>query len=277
MKESASNHPIGEHIKNLPQNERYAAVVALYQDICLRQDLLNKDTFTIFSSGILDSLLEYERQYLADLMVTGMQEPHRLSCESHMWGLSRIVPKLHNLYQRGYAESILLAADRFNIRECALETLVDLIRSLKIEERADMSYFFSGMLKGNASTPLKITLVKLVQRVMDCVPEAEGLVLADCVIPLIYNSDRELVRHALNYFNTCFDLLAAQHRFSYARMLGSLVTDVTFGPDVLPILSRIIAKLPNEMERERISALIEAHSSQPEQIASNKALKLSSR
>lgn len=277
MNESATIHPIGEHIKNLPPTERYAAVVAHYQKICLRQDLLNKDTFAIFTTELLDYLLEYERQYLADLMVTGMQEPHRLSCESHMWGLSMIVPKLNNLYQRGYAESILLAADRLNIRECALETLVHLIRSLKIEERADMSYYFSGMLKGNASTPLKITLVKLVQQVMDCVPEAEGLVLADCVIPLIYSSDRDLVRHALNYFNTCFDLLCAQHRFSYARMLGSLVTDVTFGPDVVPILSRIISKLPNEMERERIRTLIEEHGFQPQKAVSNKALKLSSR
>ena len=247
---------VADMVPKMAENQRYAFSHKIYTFINDSQNFNGPETFKIFNEPFLSSLHENERLKLANVFCNGLQINHVTSCEAHLWGLVYVVPTLSVLDQKGYAQSIAVLARHESLRDMVYDGLSRLIFVLNRDQRADMTYYIAGNLGRGDAKDFKRFLVKVLQNVTSSLLEEDRILIADAVVPLIFDTDIHLVRQALEFFAKNTATLPIRQRYPYALMISGLANDASLGYEARETLKQLLPSIMATQEKEQIHWII---------------------
>lgn len=244
-------------IPKFDTNRRFAYVAKMLAISEKLESNSGRAAFHFLATGLLRSLSTTERVTLAGMMRDNMVSHQSITHEAAMWGLIRIIPHLHNLNKKEFAHDIFMMSRDPQMRHHVLEGLTALIFSLDRDDRTGMVMFFAEGLKRECPYLLKYFTIELLKKIVSALPEAERLLIADAVAPLVFHTDQDLVRNSLDFFVTVMGFIDETQRYHYAQMLATLLGDVGLQDDAVVALERILPYLGDEIERQVIRAQLE--------------------
>lgn len=240
---------LGCLIPQMPETSRLGAVEKIL-DLCQSTDLpYGKSTFHFLDNGLMQSLSPSQRAQIAARLRKSMDESRHFTREATLWGLVRVIPFLHSIHQREYAQSIFSLCGDGTMRHHALEALCSLIFSLSREPRMMLMMFFADELRRENDFLTKYFTLELLKKTSSALPEEPLLQVVDRVAPLIYSTDSDVVRKALDYFVAIMSFIPGGQRYCYIQMLSGLVNDGALREDVIVALDRLVPLLPTDEER----------------------------
>lgn len=247
---------VADMVPKMEADQRHHFTHKIYTFINDSQNFNGPETFKIFNESFLYSLQENERIKLANSFRDGLQINHVTSCEAHLWGLVYVVPTLSTFDQKIYAQSVVLLARHGPLRDMVHDGLSQLIFALSRDQRTDTAYHAAENLKREESKDFKCFLVKVLQNVTNSLPEEDRILIADAVVPLIFDMDMPLVRQALEFFAKNTAMLPIRQRYPYALMISGLTNDTSLGYDARETLKQILPSIMAAQEKEQIQWII---------------------
>lgn len=215
-----------------------------------------EETFSFLDEIVLSSLTSSQRVILAEHLSKYLKPDHVLSCEAALWALSRIIPCLHSVNRKNCLADVLMLVRQGIHKDTVLQMLTTVVTSVKRDERIDVAHFIGESLKANESSMLKVFIIDFLKQIMAAIPDRDREGLADCVAPLIYNTDLGVVRKALEYFQHNLKVIPADQRYSYILMMIGLVHDASLQSEVFEALEANLAHLEHEEEREHVTTVL---------------------
>lgn len=248
-------------VPKISNDKRYETILKMVSLVENSSEINGKAAFQFLEPKFMRSLGKKERLDLATLLKSQMQNGTLMNSEKNLWGLVRIIPHLHELHQKQFAQDIYLMIEDTYLRNQVLEALCNLVFSLNREERAGLTYFFGENLKKENGCAKKYFIIELLENVSSSLPENDRLTIADCVAPLLYNTDHDIARKSLDFFSGTISFLPSNQRSHYAQMISALVNDLTLKEDVLLSLEKIIPHITIDEERKPFENIMRLYAS----------------
>ncbi|MBF0105075.1 MAG: hypothetical protein HQM16_07075 [Deltaproteobacteria bacterium] len=248
-------------IPHVPSAKRYHCLSEIMELLLKSHRLQTRDIYNVLDFSVVESLQPLEILTLANTLADQMNQNDDVLREASLWGLIRLIPHMHSVNQREYAHDVFYLHRDFCLRGCVLEALTTLIFSMDQEARAGMIFFFADILKENDCRDAKYFTLHLLQCVTASLPEGERVLVADVVLPLVYFSDIEIVKRAVDFFAVTISLLPQSERGHYTQVIAGLINDLSVKPHVVNVLERALPFLSGEDEREHFRELLDQYHS----------------
>lgn len=246
----------GYIVPQLGSGRRFACLVRIFEILHDSEQLFGKDIYNLLDFSIVRALMPLEVISLANILAGYVNSsPHRLK-EVSIWGLVRLIPHMHSVNQKEYANEIFQMHTEPQIRSQVLESLTTLIYSMDQSDRANLIHFFADVFKKNESAGDKYFTVDLLEKVTPALPEHDRTYVAEHVVPLIYFSDTRLVKKAIEFFSMIINLLPSSDRFYYAQTITSLINDLSVKSDVIHAIEKSLPFLIRPEERNQLADIL---------------------
>ena len=247
---------ISNTIPYIDSQKRFEKVMGLVDFLATTHCKYGRKVYDALEFPLLRSLQPLEvlslANHISDLAKAQVGEMQ----SAPVWGLIRVIPYLHPINQKEYAQDIFEMARDASFRAYAIEALSALIFSLEQKSRMDMVFFFAEVLKGEQDLTQKCLVIELLKKVTASLQEHDRLLLADCLAPWIYDDNYELVSHVLSYYAKCISLLPNSYRVHYTQMISGLVNDFSIRKDVLNVIERALPFISNDKEKTQFYELL---------------------
>lgn len=240
---------VGDIIPCVHPSKRFACLVKLVDVVQNSDKLQGKDIYDVLDFSVVESLQPLELLSLANQLSDYLQKSYEVSREAALWGLIRIIPYMHDINRKEYAQEIFLMSSNPDLRKPVLEALIHLLFNLDLKARLSLTHFFADVLKAQNDGVEKIFVLKLLKHVTPTLPAKERVVVADCVAPLLYYADGELVKVSLGYFASVISLMPEDQRYHYTQLVAGMINDLSVRSDALMTIEKVLAFLPTENER----------------------------
>lgn len=248
-------------LPRLAVNERYGVLMKLAQVLHDNaQKVFVKDAYSTLDPSVFASLQPLELISLANQMVAYLENGSYTSRETAMWGLMRLIPYMHDINQKEFAQEIYITSSESYMRSRALDVLSDLIFSLREDDRIGMCHFFADIIKSNEEYGAKTFTIEFLGRVIQALKPAERSLIADCIAPALYFSDIYLARAALEYFAEALPHLPENERYHYLQMVAALTSDVSLRLEAVAVVDRSLSLLASDNERATFLSILENYS-----------------
>lgn len=240
---------VGNMIPYIHSSKKYTCLMNLIDTVQNSNELYGKDIYDVLDFSVVESLQPLEILSLANQLSDYLHKGSKISMEVAMWGLIRIIPCMHGINQKEYAQEIFFLSTDADMQKHAMETLVCMMFNLDLKARLSLTHFFADILKGQHENAEKIFVLKLFKHVTPTLPAKDRVVVADCVAPLLYYADGELVKVALDYFSVVIGLMPENQRYHYTQLVVGMINDLSVRADALATIEKVLAFLPTESER----------------------------
>lgn len=247
---------VGFMVPYLPANRRFPFLSRLINVLHASEKDFGKDIYNALDFSVARFLQPLELLSLANLLSEFMHSQNNKWREASMWGLIRVIPHLHPVNQKEYAQDIYLLGAYPEMRSKVVDGLTSLIYSLNQEARTDLTVFFADMLKKQDVLGSRGFAIDLLVRVTPSLAEEDRVMLADHVSPLIYFTDTDLVKKTIRYFASVISLLPVNERHHYTHMIAGLVNDNTLRTDVIQAIEKSLPFLSNSKDKLQFLELL---------------------
>lgn len=247
---------VGFMVPYIPANKRFSLLSRLINVLHDSEKDFGKDIYNALDFSVARYLQPLELLSLANLLSEFMHSQNNKWREASMWGLIRIIPHLHAVNQKEYAQDIYLLGAYPEMRGKVVDGLTSLIYSLNQEARTELTVFFADMLKKQDVLGSRGFAIDLLVRVTPSLPEEDRVIVADHVSPLIYFSDADLVKKSIRYFATVISLLPENERHHYTHMIAGLINDNTMRADVIRAIEKSLPFLTNSKDKLQFVELL---------------------
>lgn len=239
----------GYVIPQLGSGKRFTCLVRILEVLHESEHLYGKDVYNLLDFSVVRALMPLEIISLANILAGYVnQSPHRLK-EVSIWGLVRLIPYMHSINQKEYANEIFQMHSDPQMHRQVLESLTTLIYSMDQGDRSNLIYFFADVFRKNESSEDKFFTIELLEKVTPALPERERLHVAEYAAPLVYFSDTNLVRKAIGFFSAIISLLPSEERFYYTQTVASLINDLSVKQDVIHAIEKSLPFLVRPEEK----------------------------
>jgi hypothetical protein len=232
----------------LSQN-RYEVLMRLVRVLQESDQLFGREVYEALDYPVLRSLQPLELLSLANELAGYTKNELGSSKIAPVWGLARIIPYLHPINQKEYAQDIFELSSDINFRTHVLDALSSLVFCLEQKSRMDMVFFFAEILKSDEDLERKCLVIDLLKKVTSSLPEKDRVMLADCLAPLIYDDRYRLVARVMGYYAKVISLLPSDYRLHYTQMIAGLAADFSVRRDVLHVIERALPFLHEDHDK----------------------------
>lgn len=254
---------VGYMIPHIGSGRRFACLVRILEILHSSEQLYGKEVYNLLDFSIVNSLQPLELISLANILNDYIRESENLLKEISIWGLVRLIPHMHSVNQKEYANEIFKMHTDLNMRGQVLDSLITLIYSMDQGDRADLMMFFADNLKSLEPVSEKFFTLELLQKVTPALPEKERLHIADQAAPLIYFTDTELVKRSVDFFSVIISLLPQQDRFHYTQLVAGLINDASVKSHVRHAIEKSVPFLVSEEEKNQFRILLKQFETEP--------------
>lgn len=244
-------------IPYMASDKRYSCLRRLLSILRNAEDLYDKDVYDVLDFSVVESLQPLELLSLANILSHDMHSSQGVTREASMWGLIRLIPYLHSINQKEYAQDVCLMFSDPDCHQSVLSGLCALVFSLNQQNRLNLVSFFASSLKSMEDPESKFLTVELLKRVTASLPEKERVVVADCVAPLLYyTTSPELVKQTLDYFASVINLMPMNQRYHYTQLVAGMINDLSVRREVLFVIEKAIPFLSTECDRSEFRDIL---------------------
>lgn len=240
---------VGSIIPCVQSSKRFTCLMRLIDAVQNSKELYGKDIYDVLDFSAVESLQPLEVLSLANQLSDYLYKGSRISQESALWGLIRIIPCMHSVNQKEHAQEIFLRSVDKDMRKHVMEALVCMMFNLDLKARLGLTHFFADILKGQNDSAEKIFILQLFKHVTPTLPAKDRVVVADCVAPLLYYADGDLAKVALDYFSVVIGLMPEDQRYHYTQLVTGMINDLSVRAEALATVEKVLAFLPTESER----------------------------
>lgn len=240
---------VGSIIPYVHSSKKYTCLMNLIDTVQHSDELRGKDIYDALDFSVVKSLQPLEVLSLANQLSGYLHKGPQIAQETALWGLVRVIPCMHEINQKEHAQEIFLKSADESMGKHVMEALVYLMFNLDLRARLSLTHFFADVLKGQNDSTEKIFILKLFKHVTPTLPDKDRVVVADCVSPLLYYADSDLVKVALDYFGVVIGLMPENQRYHYTQLVTGIINDLSVRADALATIEKVLAFLPTESER----------------------------
>lgn len=243
----------------IPQIQSSMRLILVHRllDLCETIDMpMGRASLHFLDNVLVESLAPDERIQIAQRLSKKIADELLFTRETYLWGLVRIIPHLHPIHQKEYAQAIFTLSEDSMMRHHALDALCALIFSLAREPRMGMVLFFVDELSRDSKFLSKYFALELLKKTASALPENELVMVADKIAVLIFHTDPDVVRKTCDYFASIMSFIPLAQRASYAQMMATLVSDENLREDVFMALERIVPLIPQSEARLQFCDLL---------------------
>lgn len=243
----------------IPQIQSSMRLILVHRLLDLSETIelpLGRSSFHFLDNMLVESLAPDERLQIAQRLSLKITDGLLFTRETYLWGLVRVIPHLHPIHQKEYAQTIFSLSEDSMMRHHALDALCTLIFSLAREPRMGMVLFFVDELIRDSKFISKYFALELLKKTASSLIENELILVADKIAVFIFNTDPDVVRKTCDYYASIMSFIPMSQRASYTQMIASLATDESLREDIFMTLERIIPVLPQSEERNRFCDLL---------------------
>lgn len=240
----------------LPSGRRYGVLTRAIVLFAHAEDLAGREISGMLDDAVINSLQPLElisfAQYFSNLMLEGDAHTKELA----LWGLTRLISRLHTVNQKEFALDVFRMSMQPRLRSVVLEALNALIYSMDQSSRSSLIFFFAETLKRNESGEMKYFVLDLLKKVTPALPERNRIVIADTVAPLAFFSDTKLVKRSIDFFAEIISLLPAEDRVHYTEIVAGLINDSAVRSEVFRAVGKALPFLPTDTDRDHFRELL---------------------
>lgn len=258
---------VADMVCEMETDHRFSFAEKIFTFISSGQHFEGRETFCVFGDTLLPCLNEDERKKIAEMFLTGMAPNHVLSCEAHMWGLVMTIPTLTPVEQKSFTRHLLTLSVHVSLRDMVLDGVSRVIFTIPHHERLEMTFFIAENLKQSVNRDYERFILQILSNVTSSLPDNDRILIADAVVPMVFDADVHVVRKALGFFMRNLSTLPIKSRYPYALMITELIKDAALTQDAKEALQQILPALGSAQERTQIKSIIDApHFQQSDEI-----------
>lgn len=246
-------------VPHLRSDKRFRCVTRILRLAEQAPSVTRKDLFHVLDYALMQSLLPLEMIALAGLLADGMLHhagSYRNAC---VWGLIRVIPFMHVVNQKEYAQDIFALHQERELEQEVIEALTALIYSMDQQNRVDLAFFILENLKRNESAEVKSFTLELLNKIIPVLPENDRLQVADTVVPLLYFGEEPVTKKSIVFMTSIIGLLEETERVHYAQMMAGLLGRPNVHQLVMESIDRMIPFLNDEEDRVELRNMMNAH------------------